>query len=115
VVSHAARLGYELGADVVKTNYTGDVETFRKVVGGVRVPVIVAGGPKAATEAEALQLVSDSIEAGAAGVSIGRNVFQNSKPMLMTRALNEIVHNNCSVRQALSILGERSERILARA
>jgi fructose-bisphosphate aldolase/2-amino-3,7-dideoxy-D-threo-hept-6-ulosonate synthase len=115
VVSHAARLGYELGADIVKTNYTGEVESFRNVVKSVKAPLVVAGGPKAGSESEALQLVSDSIKAGAAGVSIGRNVFQNSKPTLMTRALVEIVHNGSTPTQALSILGERSERILARA
>ncbi len=115
VVSHAARLGYELGADVVKTNYTGDVESFRNVVKSVKAPVVVAGGPKAGSESEALQLVSDSIKAGAAGVSIGRNVFQHRNPALMTRALVEIVHKGSSPTQALSILGERSERILARA
>jgi len=115
VVSHAARLGYELGADIVKTNYTGEVESFRNVVKSVKAPLVVAGGPKAGSESESLQLVSDSIKAGAAGVSIGRNVFQNSKPALMTRALVEIVHNGNSPTQALSILGERSERILARA
>ncbi len=115
VVSHAARLGYELGADVVKTNYTGDVESFRKVIKSVKAPVVVAGGPKAGNETEALQLVSDSIKAGAAGVSIGRNVFQHRTPTLMTRALVEIVHNGTSPTQALSILGDKSERILARA
>ena len=115
VVSHAARLGYELGADIVKTNYTGDVESFRNVIKSVKAPVVVAGGPKAGSESEALQLVSDSIKAGAAGISIGRNVFQHRQPTLMTRALVEIVHNGSSPTQALSILGERSERILARA
>jgi len=114
VVSHAARLGYELGADIIKTNYTGDVESFRNVIKSVKAPVVVAGGPKAGKESEALQLVSDSIKAGAAGVSIGRNVFQHSKPTMMTKALVEIVHNGTSPTQALSILGERRERILAR-
>jgi predicted phospho-2-dehydro-3-deoxyheptonate aldolase len=115
VVSHAARLGYEIGADIVKTNYTGDLESFRNVVKSIKAPLVVAGGPKAGSESEALQLVSDSIRAGAAGVSIGRNVFQNRNPTLMTKALVEIVHNGSSPSQALSILGERSERILARA
>src|SRR2546426_2215870 len=115
VVSHAARLGYELGADIVKTNYTGDVESFRNVIKSVRAPVVVAGGPKAGSDTEALQLDPDSIKPGGAGVSIGRNVFQHSTPTLMTRALVEIVHNGSSPTQALSILGERSERILARA
>src|SRR5437879_10357155 len=87
VVSHATRLGYELGADIVKTNYTGDGESFRNVVKSVKAPVVVAGGPKAGSESEALQLVSDWIKAGAAGVSIGRNVFRHHNRTLMIREL----------------------------
>jgi len=114
VVSHAARLGYELGADIVKTNYTGDTESFRNVVNSVRVPVVVAGGPKANTVSESLRIVYGSIKAGAAGVSIGRNVFQHNDPSIMTRALVEIVHNGANPVNALSILGEKSETVLAR-
>ncbi len=115
VVSHAARLGYELGADIVKTNYTGDFESFRNVVKSVKVPIVVAGGPRASNETETIQLVSESMRAGAAGASIGRNVFQHRDPTLMTRALVEIVHNGGSPDRAVSILGEQSERVLARA
>ena len=114
VVSHAARLGYELGADIVKTNYTGDVESFRNVVKSARVPIVVAGGPKANSVSECLRLVYESIEAGAAGVSIGRNVFQHQDPSVMTRALAEIVHNGANPGNALSTLGEKSETVLAR-
>ena len=115
VVSHAARLGFELGADIVKTNFTESVESFRKVVRSVKIPVVVAGGPKSNSVSDSLHLVSDSIKAGASGVSIGRNVFQNRNPTLITRALIEIVHNGIDPFQALTILGERSEGILARA
>src|SRR5438876_3138323 len=76
VVSHAARLGYELGADIVKTNYTGDVERFRNVVNSVRVPIVVASGHKTDHVRECLRIVNESIKAGAAGISISRNVFQ---------------------------------------
>ncbi len=114
VVSHAARLGYELGADIVKTNYTGDVESFRKVVNSVRVPIVVAGGPKSDHVSECLRLVYESIQAGAAGVSIGRNVFQHQDPSIMTRAIAEIVHNQADPANALSTPGEKSETILAR-
>src|SRR5438094_5911336 len=86
VVSHAARLGYELGADIVKTNYTGDIDSFRNVIETVKVPVVIAGGPRASNDKEALQMISDSIKAGAAGVSIGRNVFQHDDPTRMTMA-----------------------------
>ena len=107
VVSHAARLGYELGADIVKTNYTGDVKSFEDIVRTVRVPVVVAGGPKSSSVADTIKMVSESIEAGAAGVSIGRNVFQHRDPALMTKALAGIVHNQTNPAQALSILGEK--------
>jgi len=106
VVAHAARLGAELGADIIKTNYTGDVETFREVVRGCYVPVIIAGGPKVETVREVLQMVHDSIKAGGAGISIGRNVFQHENPTKMVKALSAIVHNGASVDESLKILGE---------
>lgn len=106
VVSHAARIGAELGADVVKTPYTGSIETFRRVVDACPVPVVIAGGPKAKTDAEVLKMVYDSMKAGAAGISIGRNVFQNSNPGAMGRALSSIVHGGASVEQAVSVLRE---------
>jgi fructose-bisphosphate aldolase/2-amino-3,7-dideoxy-D-threo-hept-6-ulosonate synthase len=106
VVAHVARLGAELGADIIKTNYTGDIETFKEVVRGCHVPVIIAGGPKVETSQEVLQMVYDSIKAGGAGLSIGRNVFQHENPTLMAKALSAIVHNEASVEKALKILGE---------
>jgi len=106
VVAHAARLGAELGADVIKTNYTGDIDTFKEVVRSCHVPVIIAGGPKAETAREVLQMVYDSIKAGGAGLSIGRNVFQHENPTLMVKALSAIVHHGASVKESLKILGE---------
>jgi fructose-bisphosphate aldolase/2-amino-3,7-dideoxy-D-threo-hept-6-ulosonate synthase len=106
VVAHAARLGAELGADIIKTNYTGDVETFKTVVESCPVPVIIAGGPKCKAEHEILQTTYESIKAGAAGLSIGRNVFQHENPTLMVKALSAIVHDGVSVERALKILGE---------
>jgi fructose-bisphosphate aldolase/2-amino-3,7-dideoxy-D-threo-hept-6-ulosonate synthase len=106
VVAHAARLGAELGADFVKTNYTGDSKTFEEVVRSCYVPVIIAGGPKVETVREVLQMVHDSIKAGGAGLSIGRNVFQHENPTLMVKALSAIVHRDASVNEALKILGE---------
>jgi len=106
VVAHAARLGAELGADIVKTNYTGDVETFRTVVESCPAPVIIAGGPKCKTAQEILETACESIKAGSAGLSIGRNVFQHENPTLMVKALSAIVHNGASVEQALKVLGE---------
>ncbi len=105
VVAHAARLGAELGADIIKTNYTGSIETFKDVVRGCHLPIIIAGGPKVETVREVLQMVQDSVKAGGAGLSIGRNVFQNENPTLMVKALSAIVHKKASVDESLKILG----------
>ena len=104
-VALAARLGAELGADIIKTNYTGDIESFRRVTAGCPVPVIIAGGPKAKTDADVLKMVRDAMDAGGVGVSIGRNVFQNDNPTAMTRALSAIVHRGAGPDEALKILG----------
>jgi len=106
VVAHAARLGAELGADVVKTNYTGDFESFRKVVQGCPVPVVIAGGPKVNTVRGVLEMVHDAVKAGCAGVSIGRNVFQHRNPTAMVKAVVGIVHQGMNVNEALRVLGE---------
>lgn len=107
VVKLVARLGAELGADIVKTNYTGSQETFKAVVQGCPVPVIIAGGPKAKTEEDVLRMVYDSVQAGGVGVSIGRNVFQHQNQAAMAKALSAIVHRKASAEEALKILGEK--------
>ncbi len=90
-VAHCARLAAELGADVVKTNYTGSVDSFRTVVNGTPIPVVIAGGPKLDSDKALLTMVSEAMEAGAKGVSIGRNVFQHDDVTGITRALGRIV------------------------
>lgn len=104
LVKHAARVGSELGVDIVKTNYTDDPDSFKEVVEGALVPVVIAGGPKVDTDEELLQMVKDSIEVGGAGVAFGRNLFQAENPGKITRAISEVVHNNLEVDEALKFL-----------
>ena len=104
LVKHAARVGSELGVDIVKTNYTGDPDSFKEVVEGALVPVVIAGGPKVDTDEELLQLVKDSIEVGGAGVAFGRNLFQAENPGKITKAISEVVHNDLEVNEALKFL-----------
>ena len=106
-VAHAARIGAELGADIIKTNYTGNVETFKNVVDTCPVPVIIAGGPKTGTNEQLLQMVYDSVAAGGAGLSVGRNVFQAKNPTLMVKAMVSIVHEGATVEEALKQVGEK--------
>ncbi len=103
-VKHAARVGAELGADIVKCVYTGSVESFREVVRGCPVPVVIAGGPKMSSNEEIFRMVEGALKAGAAGVSIGRNAFQHEKPDRMVAALAKMVHENATVEQAEAVL-----------
>lgn len=104
VIKHAARVGDEMGADIVKVSYTGSPESFREVVEGCSIPVVIAGGEKMDSDRDILEMVKGSIDAGGAGVSIGRNVFQHSDPKLIVRAISSIVHEGASVDDAMSML-----------
>ncbi len=101
VVNIAVRAGAELGADIVKTNYTGDIDSFKYIVKSVHVPVIIAGGPKTDTIQDLFQLVYDSIQAGGKGVAFGRNVFQAEDPTKIVKALSKIVHHDYTVEEVL--------------
>ncbi len=103
-IAHAARLGSELGADIIKVSYSGDVESFRRVVECCHVPVVIAGGEKMGSDDEILSVVKGSIDAGGAGLSIGRNIFQHKKPIRMIRAMAALVHDGASIDDAREIL-----------
>lgn len=103
VVKLAARVGAELGADFVKTNYTGDPDSFSEVVAGCPAPVLIAGGSKHTTE-EMFKTIEEAMQAGAKGLSIGRNVFQHKNPSLFVKAASAIVHENLSAKDALEML-----------
>lgn len=91
-VKHVARLGAELGADIIKTLYTGDKKTFKKVVEGCPAPIVIAGGPKVDSEKALFKMIADAMDCGAAGVSIGRNVFQADDRIELTKKICKIVH-----------------------
>ena len=100
VVKIAARVAAELGADIVKTNWTGDPDSFKEVVRGCMAPVIIAGGKKSGIKG-ILEITKQSIDVGGAGVAFGRNVFQAEDPTKVVRALYLIVHNNYDVDDAM--------------
>ncbi|MEF2146331.1 MAG: 2-amino-3,7-dideoxy-D-threo-hept-6-ulosonate synthase [Desulfovibrionaceae bacterium] len=109
IVAHCARVGTELGADIVKVNYTGSPETFERVTEACCVPVVIAGGPKMDSERELVQMVFDSVQAGGAGLSVGRNIFQNREPKLLVRALSKVVHEDWGVDEACALLSDTTE------
>lgn len=106
LVQKVARLGYELGADVIKVPYTGSPDTFADVVRGVDIPVLISGGPKAKADRDFLAMVHGSLAAGASGVSVGRNLWQHPDPTAMTRAVARLVHDRVSLEDALHELGK---------
>jgi fructose-bisphosphate aldolase/2-amino-3,7-dideoxy-D-threo-hept-6-ulosonate synthase len=104
VVAHVARVGAESGADIVKTVYTGDSRSFREVVRKCPAPVVLAGGVKVDTDAKILSLAHEVVEAGAIGVTFGRNVFQHPEPTLITKALRRIVIDGGSIQEAMEVM-----------
>ena len=97
----ACRIAAELGAKIVKTYYSA--EDFDKVVNGCPVPVVIAGGPKCETELEVFDFVYDGMQKGAIGVNLGRNVWQNPHPEAVMRALNAVIHEKATPKQALDL------------
>ena len=108
VVADAVRYCFELGADFVKTTYTGTAESFRHVTNGSPVPVGILGGRHAGTLRELLLTAEGSIEGGGAGVFFGRNVWQRANPAETLRALGRIIHDGDSAEEALAASAEGS-------
>ena len=103
----ACRVAAEQGAHIVKSYYC---ENFESVVEGCPVPLIIAGGKKLPNEIDALQLTYDAIEHGAAGVDMGRNIWQSNHAVAMIKSVRSIVHNNLDLRQASEVYFKEKER-----
>ena len=96
----ATRIGAELGAQIIKCYYTE--EGFETVVSTCPVPIVVAGGKKI-PELDALTMAERSIAAGAAGVDMGRNIFQSENPLAMIQAVKAVVHEGVSAKDAFDL------------
>ena len=105
VISFSARVAAELGADIVKGYYTGDAESFRAVIRYCPVPYVVLSGPAAGDPEVLLRFVREAMDCGAAGVSMGRNLWTADDPVATTRAVARIVHDDASVEEAAKEIG----------
>jgi len=99
-IGHCVRVAEELGADLIKTNYPGNPEAFRKIVNACSVPIFIAGGEKTG-DLESLEIIRDSVEAGGAGVCVGRNAFQRDDTTSFVKALCKVVHEKIDPAEAL--------------
>ncbi|GGJ01687.1 fructose-bisphosphate aldolase [Halobellus salinus] len=103
MLADAARIAFELGADVLKTPYPG-AEEFTQMVENAPVPVYIAGGPAVESDWEVLEMVAGARDAGGLGVMFGRNVWQREDPEAVVTAFRRIIHDGASVDEAAAAL-----------
>ena len=101
-IKMATRLGGELGAHIIKTDYPDQPEKFEKVTEGSLAPVVILGGSKSDNKKDLLKGISRALEAGVNGVAIGRNVWKSRSPSSMTKAIVDVVHNEVNPEKAWS-------------
>lgn len=103
-VAMACRIGAELGADAIKTRYSGDIDQFRAALNACGRPVLVAGGPmRDSSLRSTLRLIDEVLQAGASGVIFGRNIWQHEDPDKALRAVSAMVHEDATVEEALEL------------
>ena len=100
-MASAARIGFEHGADLIKTYYTGSTSSFRRVTDNCPVPTLIAGGPKMETTRQMLEVVKGAMDANGAGVVFGRNIWQAPDAGRIVRALKLIIHDDAGVDDAV--------------
>lgn len=105
-LSLSCRIAAEFGAHIVKTYYCED---FESVVNSCPIPVIIAGGPKL-SEKDAIELTYNAIKSGAAGVDMGRNIWQSDHPVPMIKAVRAIVHENATAPEAYDLFKKLSAK-----
>jgi len=92
LVAHAASLAADLGADIVKTIYTGDIDSMTQVVNMCPIPIVAAGGSELPSTTAVVDFTRDVLKAGAIGVAIGRNFFNSSEPQSIARQVAQSIH-----------------------
>lgn len=106
-VGYATRMALELGVDIIKTFWTGDGTSFEEIVKiGAPAKVVISGGPRCDTLRACFDMTYQGIQAGAAGVTYGRNIWQHEYPAAVIRGLDAIIHHGASVDQAMKIASD---------
>jgi fructose-bisphosphate aldolase, class I len=104
-IAWAVRCAVEVGADVVKTPYCGDVQAYAQIVADCPAPVVAAGGPKSQTLASALAMMAEVVQSGARGATIGRNVWGFENITASVNAFKAVLHDAKSPAEALQLAG----------
>jgi DhnA family fructose-bisphosphate aldolase class Ia len=103
-LANANRLAFELGADILKSPYPGNRESFAPIADNAPQPLYIAGGPAAESDTEVLEMVRGAMDEGALGIMFGRNIWQHEDPGRIIDALSTIVHEDASVETATELL-----------
>lgn len=104
-VAWVVRCAAEMGADVIKAPYCGDVQAHAQIVADCPVPLVAAGGPRTETLEDALQLMAEVVQSGARGATIGRNIWGFADVTAATRAFMAVIHDNKTPQEALQLVG----------
>ena len=103
-VAFHARIGMEMGADIIKTDWPGSAAGLRPVTASLPIPVMVAGGASQGSDDATLALVAEVMDSGAAGILFGRSIFQSTNPLGVMKACRAIIHDGASIAAAKDIL-----------
>ena len=104
-IAWAVRCGIEVGVDVIKVPYCGDVASYRQIIENCPVPLVAAGGPKAATFLASLEMAKEVVESGARGMVIGRNIWGCPEITKALNAFKSVVHDQVSPEKAMQLAG----------
>ena len=106
-VGYATRMALEMGVDIIKTFWTGDQKSFEQIVKiGAPAKVVISGGPRCDTLRACFEMTYQGIQAGASGITYGRNIWQHEYPVAVVRGLSAIIHDHATVEQALEVASE---------
>ena len=101
-IAWAVRCGIETGVDVIKVGYPGDAQAMKEIIASCPTPIVIAGGPKAATLHDALAMTHEAVAAGARGAVVGRNIWGNPNLEVAARAYRAVIHENADADVALA-------------
>lgn len=112
-VGYATRMAREIGIDIIKTYWTGDRDSFAKIVEfGSPCKVVISGGPRCKTLRDCFEMTYQGIQAGCHGITYGRNIWQHEYPAAVLRGLVAIIHKDATVEEAMEIASELAKEKL---
>lgn len=102
-IAFHTRIGAEMGADIIKTDWPGSAAALRPITAALPVPVLMAGGPRPTSDLATVQLVAEVMRGGAAGILFGRAIFGADNPRAVLRACHAIIHDGATVETAWAL------------